>query len=287
MTDDRYKEEQQNEVDILQSIYPTEFEEIATDPQYKFSIRIPIDDDGEDEIRPCVVKLVVEYTPTYPDELPEFDLVLADDEDSEDDEDDEDGGNNGHGGGAKQQLGETDATLSEQDIEDMKARAREMAEETLGMAMVFSMATTIKETCADRLCEKTNELKRIRELRIQKEIEAEQAKFVGTLVTRANFLEWKEKFDREMSERNLRNQADQTAAAGRRGPSAGSGGALAGAASSKKDGKLSGRELFEQDRALAQSDSKFIADGDVSVDASLFAKEEDISDDDDDDDDDN
>ncbi|KAJ2593650.1 rwd domain-containing protein, partial [Coemansia sp. RSA 1804] len=178
MTDDRYKEEQQNEVDILQSIYPTEFEEIATDPQYKFSIRIPIDDDGEDEIRPCVVKLVVEYTPTYPDELPEFDLVLADDEDSEDDEDDEDGGDNGHGSGAKQQLGETDATLSEQDIEDMKARAREMAEETLGMAMVFSMATTIKETCANRLREKTNELKRIRELRIQKEIEAEQAKFV-------------------------------------------------------------------------------------------------------------
>ncbi|KAJ1667459.1 rwd domain-containing protein [Coemansia sp. RSA 1813] len=262
MTDDRYKEEQQNEIDILQSIYPTEFEEIATDP-YKYSIKITIED--EDEIRPCVVSLVVEYTPTYPDELPEFALVLE-----EEDEDGED----------FKPLAETDATLSEVDIEDMKAKAREMAEESIGMAMVFGMATTLKEICADRLREKTEELKRIREQRIKKEIEAEQAKFVGTLVTRANFLEWKKKFEREMDELKQR-QADQTAISDSRGASRR---ALAGGApGSKKEVKLSGRELFEHDRALAQSDSKFIADGDVSVDASLFSKEEDISDDDDDD----
>ncbi|KAJ2390608.1 rwd domain-containing protein [Coemansia sp. RSA 2559] len=257
MTDEHYKEEQQNEIDILQSIYPTEFEEIATDP-YKYSIRIQIED--EEEIRPCAVILVVEYTPTYPDELPEFDLLLEE-------EDEEDA----------KPLTETDATLSDVDIEDMKAKARETAEESIGMAMVFGMASTLKEVCAERLREKTEALKKIREERIKKEIEAEQAKFVGTLVTRANFLEWKEKFDREneeLKQAEQSNTGDSKSAARR---------ALAGgAAGSKNDGKLSGRELFEQDRALAQSDSKFIADGDVSVDASLFAKEEYISDDDDD-----
>ncbi|KAJ1799790.1 rwd domain-containing protein [Coemansia sp. RSA 2399] len=256
MTDEHYKEEQQNEIDILQSIYPTEFEEIATDP-YKYSIRIQIED--EEEIRPCVVSLVIEYTPTYPDELPEFDLLLEEDDEEED----------------AKPLTETDATLSDVDIEDMKAKAREIAEESIGMAMVFGMASTLKEVCAERLREKTEALKRIREQRIKREIEAEQAKFVGTLVTRANFLEWKEKFERESEELK---QADQSNTGDSRGAARR---ALAGgAAGSKYDGKLSGRELFEQDRVLAQSDSKFIADGDVSVDASLFAKEEYISDDD-------
>ncbi|KAJ1904198.1 rwd domain-containing protein, partial [Coemansia sp. IMI 209127] len=162
MTDEHYKEEQQNEIDILQSIYPTEFEEIATDP-YKYSIRIQIED--EEEIRPCVVSLVIEYTPTYPDELPEFDLLLEEDDEEED----------------AKPLTETDATLSDVDIEDMKAKAREIAEESIGMAMVFGMASTLKEVCAERLREKTEALKRIREQRIKREIEAEQAKFVGTL----------------------------------------------------------------------------------------------------------
>ncbi|KAJ2548750.1 rwd domain-containing protein [Coemansia sp. RSA 1933] len=257
MTDEHYKEEQQNEIDILQSIYPTEFEEIATDP-YKYSIKIQIEDE-DDEIRPCIVSLTVEYTPTYPDELPEFDLVLE--EDAED----------------AKPLTETDAALSEADIEDMKAKAREVAEESIGMAMVFGMVSTLKEVCVDRLREKTEALKRIREQRIKKEIEAEQAKFVGTLVTRANFLEWKERFEKEKEEQAAADQlgpgGDSKGSASRRGPAA--------AASSKNEGKLTGRQLFEQDRALAKSDSKFIADGDVSVDASLFAKEEDNLDDDD------
>ncbi|KAJ2051660.1 hypothetical protein GGH13_008594, partial [Coemansia sp. S155-1] len=42
-----------------------------------------------------------------------------------------------------------------------------------------------------------------------------------------------------------------------------------------EDKRLTGRQLFEQDRSLAQSDSTFIADGDVAVDASLFVQEDD------------
>lgn len=37
---------------------------------------------------------------------------------------------------------------------------------------------------------------------------------------------------------------------------------------------ISGRQLFEQDKSLASSDAKYMDDGDVSVDASQFDKEE-------------
>ncbi|KAJ1989433.1 rwd domain-containing protein [Coemansia spiralis] len=238
MADDRYKEEQQNELEILQSIYPTEFTEISAVPP-KFSLRLTVDDD---DIRPHTLDLTVEYTATYPDALPLFDIAAEDIGPS--------------------LLGETDAVLGEGDIAVLRDKTSEVAADSLGMAMVFSMATVLKEAAEELLRAQTAELKQKRELRIQREIEAEQAKFVGTLVTRAGFLEWKARFEREM-------QAEESGDPRAR---------RAGVAGPRRDDRLTGRQLFEQDRTLAQSDTAFVADGDVSVDTSLFTNE-DVSDD--------
>ncbi|KAJ2359338.1 rwd domain-containing protein [Coemansia erecta] len=249
MTDAHYAEEQANEIEILQSIYPTEFEEHSTDP-HKFSITVAVE---EDDVRPCTLQLTVTYTAKYPDELPDFTIDVLDNDGDDD-----------------AVLGETDAILDTSDIGDLSTQTRAMCEESLGMAMVFSMASNLREIAAQRLVEKTTHLKQLREQRIQKEIEIEQAKFVGTPVTRANFDEWKLAFDREMAEL-ARSQA--AVASGEDGRTAARRGV-------KPDDRPTGRQLFEQDKELAKSDSKYIADGDVSVDASLFSREQqDLSDD--------
>ncbi|KAI7826658.1 hypothetical protein BX661DRAFT_143730, partial [Kickxella alabastrina] len=133
-------------------------------------------------------------------------------------------------------------------------KTRQMGEECLGMAMVFSMASDLKEAAMQRLIEKSVELRRLKEERIQREIEADQLKFIGTPVTRATFLEWRIRFDREMKDHaaRLRGRLRDTS-------------------------KLTGRQLFEQDKSLALSDSRFISEGDVSVDAATFVKEENVA----------
>lgn len=47
---------------------------------------------------------------------------------------------------------------------------------------------------------------------------------------------------------------------------------------------LLGRQLFEQDRTLALSDAKYMDEGDVSVDISLYEREEHVPSEDEDDD---
>ncbi|KAJ2776776.1 rwd domain-containing protein [Coemansia interrupta] len=245
MSAEHYAEEQQNEVDILQSIYPTEFVQESTDP-YRFSLTIAVDD--ADDIRPCTLQLTIEYTPTYPDELPVFEIALSDE-------------------GNDAPITDLDAELSDDDIDHLTQRTRETGEESLGMAMVFAMASNLKEAAIERLAKKTADLKRIKDERIQKEIEAEQAKFIGTQVTRESFLEWKQRFEAEMMDMaRLAAEAEERQGAKRAAAAAGS-----MAAGAKKDSRLTGRQLFEQDKSLAMSDSRFITDGDVSVDASAFA----------------
>lgn len=250
MSDEFYLEEQRNEIEILQSIYPTELQILTEEPPARFAIRVDIND--EDEIRPCALSLSVEYTAKYPEELPYFSIELAEEED-----------------GAREPPSEIEAVLEPVDIEHLTDKLRETGQESLGMAMVFTMATVLKELTVERLSSKTETLKRRKEARLQKEIEADQAKFIGTPVTRESFLGWKAKFDVEMKQRHLDNLAAQAA-------SSIGGGKKAASAGSKKDSSanLTGRELFEQDTSMALSDSKFVTEGDVSVDASLFAKED-------------
>ncbi|PIA17690.1 RWD-domain-containing protein [Coemansia reversa NRRL 1564] len=236
---EHYIDEQNDEIEILQSIYPNEFTEHSTDP-HKFSLNISIE---EEDIRPCNLSLGIEYTTKYPDELPDFTIELVDD--------------------SLPAASEIEAVLDDKDLTNIHEELHRMYEKNLGMVMVFGMATDLKEIAVQLLVEKTKELKRLKDARLQKEIEADRAKFVGTLVTREIFLQWKKRFDTEMSLRNTTltdSSADdsRSSATRRLGTKATVG------------GKLTGRQLFEQDKSLAASDSTYFADGDASVDTRLF-----------------
>ncbi|OZJ03178.1 hypothetical protein BZG36_04078 [Bifiguratus adelaidae] len=211
------KEEQQNELEALQSIYPDEFEEL--DPN-EFRIRVNPEEESEDY--PFVLSLKVTYTPTYPDELPDFSVEVI--------------------------QGDVPPTA----MDRFKSELTRVGEESLGMAMCFALASALKEELEALILRLRKERDDEREERLRKELEAEQEKFRGTRVTRQKFLDWKKAFDKEMAEKEVAERGRIKVVAG----------------------KLTGRQLFEQDKSLASSDATYMEEGDDSVDVSLFEKED-------------
>lgn len=121
------------------------------------------------------------------------------------------------------------------------------------MVMIFTMVSIIKEELDNIMLDVQRAAEEIINENRRKLEEAEQAKFTGTKVTVENFMAWKKKFDEEMLKKDavLRAQKEK-----------------------ELKGKLSGRQLFEQDKSLAMSDAKYMDADDVSVDPSQFDKEE-------------
>lgn len=65
------------------------------------------------------------------------------------------------------------------------------------MAMIFSLATTLKESAETLLHDRAHAVEKEREDHLRKEEEKEMEKFRGTLVTRERFMEWVVKFKEE------------------------------------------------------------------------------------------
>eukprot|EP01135_Chromosphaera_perkinsii_P007355 Nk52_evm3s805 gene=Nk52_evmTU3s805 len=227
-----YKEEQDNEVEALQSMYPEEFTVIETSPFYQFSISIKPDPHNSDFFQDLAVCLNVAYKEQYPEEKPEIKIV-------------------GEG------------EITEENIEELEALIEEQMEMNLGMVMVFTIVSCVTEwleelakKIKDEIEEEEKRLADERDMARQRE---ETPQFFGTALTKENFLEWREKFERELK-------------AADKGNKTGKGGK--GAAETGK-GKLTGRQLFEGDVTMKDSDNAFWEEGDVDVDESLF--EEDLS----------
>jgi hypothetical protein len=124
------------------------------------------------------------------------------------------------------------------------------------MAMVFHLVSYIQENLADLVTghkeRKEQELLR-QEMEQRKQQELEEKRRFGTRVTRELFFKWKAEFDQEMQA--LQSAEDK-------------------ARLEAKKNKLTGRQLFEQDKNLVQSDAAYMEEGDLTVDASLFEGED-------------
>lgn len=191
--------------------------------------RITINPDEQDSSAPLVVGLRIKYTPTYPEEIPEMSLEIL------------------------------EGSLENNEHDKFCNDLMNMAQDSIGMAMVFTLLSSLKDSLTTFVIERQEQRRQAEEDRIRKEIEAENAKFQGTKVTIASFLEWKENFEREISEKE---KATKSLAVLKK--------------EEMKKHKLTGRQLFEQDEALAKSDVTFMEEGDVTVDISLFERELDI-----------
>jgi len=232
MTD--YNEEQQMEMEALQSIYPDELEIIEEEPQWSFKINIESQDPERFPDFAMSSELQFTYTPEYPDSAP---LMEVSDYENMDD-------------------------MELQQLIDLMAAT---AEENLGMAMVFTIITSVQEHLTESMERGAREKEEAEERKKQEYEERERKRFEGTRVTVETFLAWKAKFDAERAEDRRMKGFDDTIKL-----------------------KPSGRELFFNDTTMNDSDVKFLIDGDedesLDVDESLFDDMGDLDLDDDNDD---
>lgn len=175
-------EEQLQEIEVLQSIYPDELELINNT---HFSIRINLD---VSSTRKHSLKLIVKYPETYPEVIPNLQIEIADPNDDNDEEegeyeysDDEDYANDEDDDDEDEESKEIKLALNmaetiefdRNDFNELLNKLNEESELNLGIPMIFSLITLLKEEAESLFENKLNlknqefELKR-REKRIKR-----------------------------------------------------------------------------------------------------------------------
>ncbi|ODQ60635.1 hypothetical protein WICANDRAFT_27657 [Wickerhamomyces anomalus NRRL Y-366-8] len=161
-----YKEEQQQEIEILQSIYPDELEVVS---ENEYTITLLLDTVSERKHR---VILHVKYPETYP----------------EDEDNDE----------PKLVLISEQVELDQDDLDEIKSNLMQEAEDQIGIPSVFALASSLKDQAEQVFENKVNaKQKQYDDALLAKERE-EQKKFSGTKVTVESFNSWRLKFRAEM-----------------------------------------------------------------------------------------
>lgn len=167
------KEEQIEEVEILESIYPEELTRVGDSA---VAVHLLLEGDADQGV---VVE--VEFPDAYPEAAVPLVRVSPDDSDP-----------------TAKKGDKYSYKLTAQDCTTLAGQAAEVAEENLGLPSVFTIVSAIKEN-AELLYEsavKQMELERLRLLELEEE--KEQQKFRGTPVTKESFAAWRQRFRAEM-----------------------------------------------------------------------------------------
>lgn len=173
MTD--YAEEQRNELEAIESIYPDSFTVLSDDPT-SFTITVTSDAGENGETVETTLKFT--YVEKYPDEPPLWEI-------------------------------QSQENLEDGDVEEILTLLQQQAEENLGMVMIFTLVTAVQEKLneiVDAIKTRREEEKRRKEKEAE---EAEKKAFQGTVVTIENFLAWKATFEQEMSEIKKKRQKEE------------------------------------------------------------------------------
>ncbi|XP_017787303.1 PREDICTED: RWD domain-containing protein 1 [Nicrophorus vespilloides] len=163
-----YQEEQNNEIEALDSIYCGDMSIISSSPVHKFSIPIKSEEfDSETEDGGLMCNLVFTYTPKYPEEAPEIEVE--------------------------------DTVNFENDFESgLIEHLKEQVTENLGMVMVFTLVSTAQEWLNVKWDEHKKYVEEEKYRKEKEEEEAERQRFEGTRVTVETFMKWKMQFEIEM-----------------------------------------------------------------------------------------
>ncbi|KAI8251640.1 RWD domain-containing protein [Colletotrichum sp. SAR11_239] len=172
------REEQVEEREVLDSIFPDEITDVS-ETEYRISIVLDVLGDEE----PPTMLLQVRYPEAYPDEAPMLDLQST-----------------------------PNAAPHEwfnvsQDKERLLQGLEETIQENIGMAMVFTLVTTLKEAAENLVEERKQAKDKEHEEAVLAAEREENKKFQGTPVTPETFLKWRADFIKEMEE--LRQKEDE------------------------------------------------------------------------------
>lgn len=221
-------EEQLQEIEVLQSIYPDEFTQIS---DTQFTLRLVLEPPtipGQPQESPILI-LHVTYPESYPDVSPDLDLTLD--------------------------AASPPSSLSFPTDKDTLLRTlASTVDENLGMAMVFTLATSLKDAAEDLLARRAQAAETLREEHLRREEEKEMEKFRGTQVTRERFVEWLKRFRAEEEEKRVAAAAArEEEEKGRKGPAV-------------KEKRLTGRQLYERGLVGGTDDTEDADEDGVEVD---------------------
>ncbi|RKU42799.1 hypothetical protein DL546_004230 [Coniochaeta pulveracea] len=208
------REEQREEREVLESIFPDEINYIS-DTEFRISVTLDLPpdadapDDDEDEGEAPIIILTVRYPDDYPEAAPDLDLSPPP---------------NAPPHKYFNVAADKDALL--QSLEST-------VEENMGMAMVFSIVSALKENAEQMIIDRRAEVAKKREEEALAAEREENKKFHGTPVTRETFLKWRDEFFREMQEAKEREEEERLAE-------------LKKAKGPKEAPKLTGRQLWER-----------------------------------------
>ncbi|KAI1115226.1 RWD-domain-containing protein [Nemania sp. NC0429] len=183
------REEQIEEREVLDSIFPDEITDIS-DTEYRIAVKLNPPDDGHDDdekAEPPTIILHVRYPDAYPDEAPILDLSPP-----------------------PNAPPHPRFSLSA-DKEQLLRGLEDTIQENLGMAMVFTIVTTLTELAEQLITERNEAVEREREDAMLAAEREENKKFHGTAVTPETFLKWREGFVREMEEQRQREEEERLA----------------------------------------------------------------------------
>lgn len=174
------KEEQAEELEILESIYPEELE-VVDEENLTVHLKLEIEP-------PKQLRVDIQYTQDYPESS--IPLIVISKEALDDD--------TGAGEVADETERKYDYEFTNADCRKLMDHAKEVGEENLGISSVFTIISAIKEQAEELFNAniQSQEAERVRQLNLEEE--KEQAKFKGTPVTKETFAEWRKNFRAEM-----------------------------------------------------------------------------------------
>lgn len=170
--------------------------------------------------------------------------------------------------------------LDDYDLKGLLSNLQDKAEESLGYVMIFQLINEATEWLLTKTTRMEEEIQEEKDRKARADEEEQVKRLDGTKVTAASFLAWKAKFDAELlvskMEKSKLHGLDE--------------GQLSTGAGGQR--RLTGREMFETDKSLIESDLNFddldqnqiesllqVDDDGEELDPSQF---DDLSDDDDD-----
>lgn len=202
------RDDQKEEREVLDSIFPEEITDIS-ETEYRISIQLDIPTESEDEPEAPVILLQVQYPEGYPDEAPRLDI----------------------------QNPPNAAKHPHLDVQEDKnallAGLETTIEENLGMAMVFTLVTTLKDNAEALVASRVADVQAEQDRKKAAAEAEENRKFEGTKVTRDTFLAWRNKFRAEMDEEKRQKELEREEELKRKRVP-------------KEEKKLTGKELWEK-----------------------------------------
>ncbi|KAL2837907.1 ubiquitin-conjugating enzyme/RWD-like protein [Aspergillus pseudoustus] len=205
------REDQIEEREVLDSIFPDEITDVS-DTSYRISITLDAPENDDQEAEPPALVLEVSYPDEYPDVAPELEISVP------------------------PNTPKHPRLDINEDHDRLLEALQPTIEENMGMAMVFSLVSALKESAELLMAERVNAAHAELEMQAAKAEEEENRKFQGTTVNRETFLEWLENFRKEMEEEDKRLRDEKEAEEKKANKKAGL----------KEEKKLTGKQLWER-----------------------------------------